>query len=420
MKPKYMLGLLLAGSTAPALAQYGAPPPQPPQIPPPAQQSQSEEAPAQKGPSPSNGARKAIIELQTAVNANDTANIPTKLSAAQAVAKTKDDKYIVGQLALKAALAAKDNGAIAAAIETIATSGYITGTQAGNLYMGLGSTYYSAKQFDQAAAAFERAAALDPANGDAVINLGEARFAQGRKADAVAAFTRAIQAKLAAGQKPSEAVYKRVVGVAYDAQLPAASELARQWVAAYPGPDSWRNSIAIYRNMTKPDVEGTLDLLRLMQATGGLSSPADYSLFATAAADQGNYNEAKAVIDQGLAAKHIEATSPIFREVIAGLKSKQIATEADLASATKSAANGMALLRIGDRYYGMGQYQKAADLYRQAAGKPGVDAGVANLHLGMALARSGDKAGATAAFNAVSGPRSDIAKFWLLYLQTRA
>jgi tetratricopeptide (TPR) repeat protein len=172
--------------------------------------------------------------------------------------------------------------------------------------------------------------------------------------------------------------------------------------------------------MTKPDVEGTLDLLRLMQATGGLSSPAEYSQFATAAADQGNYNEAKAVIDQGLAAKHIEATSPIFREVIAGLKSKQIATEADLASATKSAANGMALLRIGDRYYGMGQYQKAADLYRQAAGKPGVDAGVANLHLGMALARSGDKAGATAAFNAVSGPRSDIAKFWLLYLQTRA
>ncbi len=51
--------------------------------------------------------------------------------------------------------------------------------------------------------------------------------------------------------------------------------------------------------------------------------------------------------------------------------------------------------------------------------KGGVDANVANLHLGMALARSGDKAGATAAFNAVSGPRADIAKYWLLYLQTK-
>jgi hypothetical protein len=158
----------------------------------------------------------------------------------------------------------------------------------------------------------------------------------------------------------------------------------------------------------------------MMQATNGLSSPADYCLFASAASEQVNYNEGNAVIDQGLAAKHIDSSSPIFRDVIAGLKTKQIATEADLATAAKSAANGMALLRIGDRYYGMGQYQKAADLYRQSMGKAGVDAAVANLHLGMALARAGDKAGATTAFNAVSGPRSDIAKFWLLYLQTRA
>jgi hypothetical protein len=53
-------------------------------------------------------------------------------------------------------------------------------------------------------------------------------------------------------------------------------------------------------------------------------------------------------------------------------------------------------------------------------GKPGVDAAVANLHIGMALTRAGDKAGATAAFNAVTGPRADIAKFWLTYLNQKA
>ena len=36
-------------------------------------------------------------------------------------------------------------------------------------------------------------------------------------------------------------------------------------------------------------------------------------------------------------------------------------------------------------------------------GKPGVDPDLANLHLGMALARAGDKAGATAAFKSVGG-----------------
>ena len=38
----------------------------------------------------------------------------------------------------------------------------------------------------------------------------------------------------------------------------------------------------------------------------------------------------------------------------------------------------------------------------------------------MALARSGDKAGATAALNAVTGARAEIAKYWLTYLSTAA
>ena len=81
------------------------------------------------------------------------------------------------------------------------------------------------------------------------------------------------------------------------------------------------------------------------------------------------------------------------------------------------AQTGAAMVRVGDRYFGMGQYDKAADLYRKALAKGGVDKDVANIHLGMALARSNDKAGATAAFNAVTGPRAEIAKYWLLYLQ---
>ncbi len=78
------------------------------------------------------------------------------------------------------------------------------------------------------------------------------------------------------------------------------------------------------------------------------------------------------------------------------------------------------LVRIGARYYGMGDYANAADIYRQVLTKPDADKDVANLHLGMALARAGDKAGATAAFNAVTGARADIAKFWMIYVQQHA
>lgn len=369
---------------------------------------------------PSSGARKALIELQTAVNANDVASIPAKVAAAQAVAKTKEDKYLIGQMQLKAALAAKDNAAMAAAIDAIAASGYLDVAKSAELYGSLGGSLYNSQQYAQAAASFEKASQLDPRNADFLINLGESRFAAGQKAEAAQAMQRAIQLRLAAGQKPDEPLLSRAATIAYEAKIPLVGELGREWVAAYPSSKSWYNSIAYYRNLMKPDVEGTLDLLRLMQATDSLTQAADYNLFATASAEQYNFNEAQAVIDQGIAAKIVNPTDPLFRDTVTGLKGKQKATVADLETAAKTAANGMALLRIGDRFYGMGNYAKAAELYRQSMGKPGVDANLANLHIGMALARSGDKAGATAALNSVAGPLSEIAKYWLVYVQTHA
>ena len=77
-------------------------------------------------------------------------------------------------------------------------------------------------------------------------------------------------------------------------------------------------------------------------------------------------------------------------------------------------------MNTGDAYFGYGDYAKAAEFYRAALAGQGADANLVNLHLGMALARQGDKAGATAALNAVGGPQVELAKYWLLYLSTKA
>ncbi len=366
---------------------------------------------------PSSGAVKAIVDLQNAVKANDTANIPAKVAAAQAVAKTKEDRYLIGVFQRQAALNAKDVGALATAVHALEASTFLDATKVAALYMDLGIQQFNAKQTALAIASFQRAATLTPNDLGAVELLAQAKSAAGQNAEAASLFQQTLKARLAAGQKPTEDVYRRAVQAAYDSQSPAAVDLGRQWVAAYPSPDSWRNAILIYRNVAKPDVEGTLDLLRLMQTMNALSSSADYNLFATAAADQQNYVEAQSVIDAGIAAKHVDPASPLFRDIVAGLKSKQKLTDADLAEAVKIAQTGTAMVRVGDRYFGMGQYAKAADLYRKALAKGGVDTDIANIHLGMALARSNDKAGAVAAFKAVTGSRADVAKYWLLYLQ---
>jgi tetratricopeptide (TPR) repeat protein len=410
------VALLAASAPAAAQMNYGAQAtPQQPST------QAGQQAPAEaKKINLSKGAQKAIVDLQTTVNKADYANVPAKIAAAQAVATTADDKYAIGQLQLKAAVAQKDNAAEAAAIDTIANSGFVDGTMTSKLYASLGTTLYNAKQFPQATAAFQRAATLNPNNSEVLGLLGEAKFAQGQKAEAAAEFQHAVQVVMASGQKPDEALLKRGVTVAYDAKSPLAVQLGREWAAAYPSPDSWRNSIAIYRNMNHPDVEGTLDLLRLMQATSAMTAPGDYALFAEAAAEQSNFNEAKAVLDAGTSSHIVNPSDAQFRDIVSGLKGKPMATEADLESAAKMSPSAINLLRIGDRYYGMGNYAKAAEVYRQVLTKPDADKELANLHLGMALARAGDKAGAAAALNAVTGGRADIAKYWLVYVQQHA
>src|ERR1051325_10916810 len=141
---------------------------------------------AQPKITPSKGALKALSELQDAVQKNDTANIPAKVAAAQAVATTKEDKFLVGRLQLTAAMAAKDNAATSAAIDTMVASGYLEPSKSSALYLGLGGTYYNAKQYGPAAAAYQKALALDPRNIEAPALLGESLFAQGQKAEAAA------------------------------------------------------------------------------------------------------------------------------------------------------------------------------------------------------------------------------------------
>jgi tetratricopeptide (TPR) repeat protein len=287
------------------------------------------------------------------------------------------------------------------------------------LYLDLGVKQFNAKQFAPAVASFQRATALTPNDAQALELLAQGQAASGQNAEAAATFQRALQARTAAGQKPDENIYRRAVQAAYDAKTPGAVDLARQWLAAYPSADAWQNAIAVYLSTAHPDSSLAFDLLRLKNAAAVMHGSGDYFNYASAAIEEANYGEAKAVVSEGLASGKITASDSMIQQVQAALKGKATPTAAELATAEQTAKVPTAFLRVGDRYYGAGNYQKAADLYRQALAK-GADANLANLRLGEALARAGDKAGAVAAFNKVGGSYADIAKFWLVYAQRQA
>ncbi|MGH6612014.1 MAG: tetratricopeptide repeat protein, partial [Burkholderiaceae bacterium] len=79
--------------------------------------------------------------------------------------------------------------------------------------------------------------------------------------------------------------------------------------------------------------------------------------------------------------------------------------------------DGAELVRIGLAYTGMGQFDKGIALIQQgiAKGKGKVRADEANLHLGIAYLRAGQKAKAQQAFKQVGGTdgTADLARLWM-------
>jgi len=366
-------------------------------------------------------ASKAIQALDAAVNARDTANFPALLAAAQAAAKTPEDRLMIGQLQLKAGIAANNLDAVDAGIAAMAASGAADRGVLAKLYLHAGDLRAKAKQYDQAAAALDRSLALDPASLDATTALAEVRISQGRNAEGVALLRKTIQARTAGGAKAGEELYKRALAIAYKAKLPETLDLSRQWVAAYPSPASWRDALRIYRQLAKPDGASTLDSLRLARATKALLGDQEHALYMYEAVDGGTPSEAKSLLEEAAAAKAIDPSAKLFAEIDRPVRMQAAGEGANLAANTAKALAGSsaaALLAVGDSNYGRGDYAKAVELYRAALGKSGADADRINLHLGMALARAGDKAGATAALTAVKGARAELAKYWLVYAAT--
>lgn len=420
-------GLLLAGSSiaiaTPAAAQmgsYGAGAPAQQTAPRPAQ----EQAPATEGfqPKLSSAAGKAIVELQNAVNAKDTANIPVKLAEARAKAKSKDDKYAIGRLVLKAGADQNDPNLMGEGIEAMVASEAVPATQLLPLYLTVAKAQINLKAYDKAMGSLQRIAQLDPSNTEARLALGDAQVKSGRKAEGLATFKAVLDDRVKAGQKPEEALYRHIFATAHNNGLPGVGDFSRQLVAAYPSSKNWRDALGIYQSSSQLPKEQLVDVMRLAFATNSMASENDYYRLADSIVTK-YPGEAKAVLEAGFAAKHIDKSKATFAQLYSIASAKSQGDRASLPAAAKTALAGgdpRKIMTIADAFYGYGDYAQAADLYKAALGKPGVDKDLANLRLGMSLARAGDKAGATAALNAAGGAQAEPAKFWLVYLQTKA
>jgi tetratricopeptide (TPR) repeat protein len=369
--------------------------------------------------------RAALAPAQKAVIAKDWAAAQAALPAAQAAAQSPDAKYVVGQFILQIGIGINNEAMQAQAVDALIASGGAQPAELPNLYRNQAALALRASPPNsaKAEAAYARLVELVPNDPDTLVNLAKMKNDLRKPQEAVTLLDRAIEAKRAAGQPVDESWYKYGLKIAYDNRLgPQAVKFSRGLVSAYPTKENWRDSLLVYRDYGNLDAAGKLDLLRLMRVSKALAGERDWYDYASTVNDAGFPGEAKAVLDEGVALHMVDPKKQAFAEILRLSSARLVGDRAALvsdAARAMAAPTGATALKIGDAYYGYGDYAKAIELYRAAQSKGGVDASTVQLRLGMALAMSGDRAGAEAAFRAVTGSRSDLAAYWLSWLNQR-
>lgn len=376
----------------------------------------------------SDGVRTPVAAAQTALAAKDYPTALSQLAIAEPLATTDDEKYIVAAMKLQATAPANDLVKLTPMLDVLLANPKTPAEQLPQYNYFRGQVSLQQKKYAEALPYLQKAQSLGYKNENLNLNIATAMIESGNTAGGLQSIDAAIQAETAAGKKAPEDWYNYAIGRVYGKDPAALAEWSQKKLTAYPTAKNWRESLLLYRegrekSPQKLDRGQQLDLFRLMRSTKALADRGDYLEYADTAYVAGYPGEAKSVIDEGKATGKIPATdstaTKLMTDINLALKNEGSlsATEAK----AKAAANGKMALVTADAYMGLGQTAKAIELYQVALQKGGVDAAEANLHLGMAYAQAGQKDQARTALQAVStGPRKDIASYWLKYLDAGA
>jgi hypothetical protein len=383
--------------------------------------------------------RDAIAPLQAAANGVDRAAQDAALSTARARAQGVPARYAVAHYQFQIGRQRNDNAMQTQGAQAMIETGLVTPEEAPGLVAYLAARALAGRDASVTDRLIARLVELQPTNSGVLVDYGQYTAAQLHLArpaaavtirtNAVNLFQRAFAADQAAGRVSPESWYLRGLAVAYDGTRPPVSNpsfappalsFARSLVAGYPTPSNWHDALAVYRDLAGDPVLD-LDIRRLMRAAGVLAGERDYMEFAAALADARLIGEARAVIDDGLRLNMVE-TARIAPALAARVAPRAVAADrAALPGLRTRAASGTgaAARAAADNFYAYGQYADAATLYGLALQKGGEDPNLVNLRLGAALALAGRRPEAEAALRLVTGPRADLAGFWLIWLARR-
>ena len=238
------------------------------------------------------------------------------------------------------------------------------------------------------------------------------------------AAARTLQEQIAAaervGRTPGEAQLQLLVNTELKQNDADGYEAAlEKLVVTYPRPQYWAGLIQCVSSRPGFPRRLMLDVYRLSQAVGALSSAAQYTEAAELALQAGLPGEAKTLLDQGFAAGLLgHGPGAERQERLRALAAERSAADLrSLPDQEKAAADGAALVMVGLDHLGHGHPQEAAALIGQGLTK-GITANPedAKLHLGIAYYAAGRKDKSVEIFRTVQGAGdADLARLWAIH-----
>jgi hypothetical protein len=237
---------------------------------------------------------------------------------------------------------------------------------------------------------------------------------------------KAVAAARKAGETPKENLYLFKLQCASDAgDTPAMDAVLVDLIKLTNKTSYWNTLLRIERQDERED-HNTLMIYRIMYNTNSWNADTDYIEMAQLLGDAALPGEAAAVLDKAMSTgaikdEHKERTTRLLAALKTRAESDRKGLPQEAAEASKSAAGELSV-KLGEVYYGFGDYQKAADAINQGLQKGQVKhLDEAYVYLGLSEVQLKNNAEAKKAFAKLKdvpniSPR--VLKLWTLYAST--
>ena len=343
----------------------------------------------------------------TAYKAHDMGKALSSAKEAHSVAKSGFEKSAALKLLLVVAGASGKVQDQQEALEQLLNTEGVSAAEKVQFHKSLAPIYAATNHYDKAVTemkSYMAAGAGSPADWELLAQL---QYGAHDCTGALESIDRAAPAGKEAGES---ALKLRYTCYTQGKQAAKAASVAEELLRRFPKKE-WFQAVLADLEPKKPDDLAMLGVLRFGYERDFLADEGDYTKLADLALSEGTTAEAQHVLEKALSKKAIGAKGKDKAESL--MKQAQ-----DRAAESKAGKNGETDVKLGLRYYSMGQYDKAAEALTRGLSADHVAKvrrpDEANLVLGICLTKLKKKAEADKAFAAAKAdPRMAVAaKMW--------